>query len=140
MRFDLTIGTSSSNLLRSLASKFKACNSQGRKMICLCLSLSKQQNLIIVLGLSVQQHLIWVQVMQLELKMFDTSNNKIFTVPLSCRDTTFLLLKLICCSNPSLIHMNILTLSVTLASMQISFTTDIWKQPSSRYNQARRTP
>ena len=61
-------------------------------------------------------------------------------LPLICRDTTFPMLKLICCSNLSLIHMNILTLSITLASMQISFTTDIWKQPSSRYNQARRTP
>ena len=109
-------------------------------MICLCLSLSKQQNPIIVLGLSVQQHFIWVQFMQLELTMFDTSNNKFSIVPLSCRNTKFPLLKLICCSNPSLIHMNILTLNITLANMRISFTTNIWKQPSSRYNQARRTP
>ena len=61
-------------------------------------------------------------------------------IPLSCRDVTFPLSKPICCSNPSLIHMNILTLNITLANMRISFTTNIWKQPSSRYNQARRTP
>jgi hypothetical protein len=89
MQFDFTIVTASSNLHRSLASKFKACNVQGRTMICLCLTLSKGRNLIMELGLSVQQHFIWAQLMQLELTIFDTSNNKIYTVPLSCRDTTF---------------------------------------------------
>ena len=80
MQFDFTIGTASSNLHRSLASKFKACNAQGRTMICLCLSLSKQWNLIMVLGLSVQQHLIWAQLTQLEFTMLDTSNNKFSAV------------------------------------------------------------
>ena len=53
MQFDFTIGTASSNLHRSLASKFKACNAQGRDIICLCLSLSKHQNVVMVLGLSI---------------------------------------------------------------------------------------
>ena len=76
MQFDFTIGTASSNLHGPLARNFKACNAQGRTMICLCLSLSKQRNLIMVLGLSVQQLFLWAQLMQLEFTMFDTSNNK----------------------------------------------------------------
>ena len=83
MQLDFTIGTASSNLHRSLASKLKACNAQGRTMICMCLSFTKQRNLIMVLGLSVQQHLIWVQSMQLEFTMFDTSNNTFSTSCLS---------------------------------------------------------
>ena len=76
MQFAFTIGTASSNLHRSLASKLKVCNVQGRTMICLCLSLSMWQNLIMVLGLSVQQHLIWAQLMQLDFTMFDFSKKK----------------------------------------------------------------
>jgi hypothetical protein len=83
MHFAFTIGTASSNFHRSLASKFIVCNAQGRAMICLCLSLSKQQNLIMVLGPPVQQHLIWAQVMQLEFTIIDTSNNKFSAVCLS---------------------------------------------------------
>jgi hypothetical protein len=83
MQFEFTTGTSSSNLHRSLASKSQACNAQGGTMIYLCLLLSKQQNLIMVLGLSVQQQLIWAQLTQLDFTMFDTSNNKSYAVCLS---------------------------------------------------------
>ena len=45
--------------------------------------IKQAKKLIMVLGLSVQEHLIWVQLMQLEFTMFDTSNNKFSAVCLS---------------------------------------------------------
>ena len=36
-----------------------------------------------VLGLSVQEHLIWMQLMQMESTLFDSSNNKISAACLS---------------------------------------------------------
>ena len=89
MQFDFTTGTASLNWHRSLASKVKACNAQGRTIIGLYLSLSKWWNLIMVLGLSVQQHLLWAQSTQLEFTTFDTSINKFSTVCCSDENQEF---------------------------------------------------